>query len=385
MQFIVEKTLTNCEARASRIILPHGEVLTPVFMPVGTNSTVKTLTMKQLESTNTQIVLANAYHLYLRPGANVIQKAGGLNRWSNWKKPILTDSGGFQVFSHGRFGKSKITSDGVHFKDPWNGDEYFIGPEEAIAIQNNLGADIIMAFDDCPKLPSSHEELKASLERTHNWAIRSQKAHKKKDTQSLFLIVQGGNDQSLRQKSVEFISNLDPPGIAVGGISVGEAKEEIYKTTAHTLRKLPKDKPRYLMGVGTPEDLIFGILCGADMFDCVMPTRIARHGTFYTNEGRKIIKNAEYTEDFSPLDMVCKCYSCLNHTKAYIRHLFKTSEPTGPTLLSIHNIHFIVNLVSQIRESIINNTLNQFLNNYPLTPHKMIKQYLKLTPQETLQ
>ncbi len=376
MKFTLEKSDSTYNSRAGKLELPHGEVLTPVFMPVGTNSTVKTLTMKQVKSTGAQIILANAYHLYLRPGADLIEKAGGLHKWSNWKDPILTDSGGFQVFSHGRFGKSKITDDGVFFKDPWSGKEHFIGPEESINIQNKLGADIIMAFDDCPKLPSTIEELEASLDRTHKWAIRCQKAHKKEDIQALFLIIQGGSNEVLRKKSVEFISNLNPEGIAIGGVSVGEAKEDIYRITAHTLNKLPKDKPRYLMGVGTPEDLIFGILCGADMFDCVMPTRIARHGTFYTNEGRKIIKNAEFINDFSSLGKDCTCYSCLNHTKAYIRHLFKTNEPTGPTLLSIHNIYFLTNLVEKLRQSIINNTLGGFLNQCTLTPHEMIKRYL---------
>ena len=382
--FQIEKTLDEYLARAGKLSLPHGEVLTPVFMPVGTNSTVKTLTMDQLELTNSQIMLANAYHLYLKPGADLIEKAGGLHKWSNWNKPILTDSGGFQVFSHGRFGKSKITEDGVFFQDPYNGKEHFIGPDEAINIQNKLGADIIMAFDDCTHYPCTKEKLEESLNRTHNWAITSQNAHKKKDTQSLFLIVQGGTNEDLRQKSIDFISNLNPPGIAVGGVSVGEPKEDIYRIIAYTLSKLPKDKPRYLMGVGTPEDIIFGILCGADMFDCVMPTRIARHGTFYTKQGRKIIKNAEFIDDFSGLDKDCKCYSCKNHTKAYIRHLFKASEPTGPTLLSIHNIYFLVNLVSQIRESIVNNTLGKFLSEYPLTPNEMIKKFLRVM-QETLQ
>ena len=364
MKFTLEKSSTQYQARAGKLSLPHGDVLTPVFMPVGTNSTVKTLTVDQLESTGSQIMLANAYHLYLRPGPDLIQKTGGLHKWINWKKPILTDSGGFQVFSHGRFGKSKITDRGVFFKDPWSGKEHFIGPEESILIQNKLGADIIMAFDDCPKLPSTNEELELSLDRTHKWALRCIQVHKNLDRQSLFLIVQGGTNENLREKSIEFICNLDPEGIAIGGISVGEAKEEIYRITAFTLNRLPKDKPRYLMGIGTPEDLIFGILSGADMFDCVMPTRIARHGTFYTNEGRKIIKNAAFTDDFSPLDPECNCYSCINHTKAYIRHLFKASEPTGPTLLSIHNIQFLSNLVSEMRFSIINDSINTFLNKH---------------------
>lgn len=384
MKFTLEKSNFEYNARGGKLELPHGEVLTPVFMPVGTNSTVKTLTMEQVKSTSAQIILANAYHLYLRPGADLIEEAGGLHNWSNWNKPILTDSGGFQVFSHGRFGKSKITEDGVFFKDPWSGKEHFIGPEESMNIQNKLGADIIMAFDDCPKLPSTIQELESSLDRTHRWAVRCQKSHKKKDTQALFLIVQGGSNETLRQKSIDFISNLNPEGVAVGGVSVGEAKEEIYRITAYTLNKLPKDKPRYLMGIGTPEDLIFGILCGADMFDCVMPTRIARHGTFYTNEGRKIIKNAEFINDFSGLDKDCKCYTCLNHTKAYIRHLFKASEPTGPTLLSIHNIYFLTDLVNKLRQSITSNTLGDFLNKCTLTPHEMIKRYLPRIAEKTL-
>ena len=380
MKFTIEKNNLNYNARAGRLKLPHGEVLTPVFMPVGTNSTVKTLTMEQLEKTNAQIILANAYHLYLKPGPDLVEKAGGLNKWSNWKKPILTDSGGFQVFSHSRFGNSKVTDDGVFFKDPYSGKEHFIGPEKSIEIQNKLDADIIMAFDECLKLPSNYKDLEIALERTHLWAVRCQKAHKKND-QSLFLIVQGGTNEKLREESIDFIVNLNPPGIGIGGISVGEPKEDIYRIIAYTLNKLPKDKPRYLMGVGTPEDLIFGILSGADMFDCVMPTRIARHGTFYTNEGRKIIKNAEFIEDFSSLDKNCKCFTCLNHTKAYIRHLFKASEPTGPALLSIHNIYFLVNLVNNIRESILNNSLETFLKEYPLTPHEMIKKYLLVVPQ----
>ena len=376
MKFTIEKKDTKSKARAGKLMLPHGEVLTPVFMPVGTNSTVKTLTMKQLGETNAQIVLANAYHLYLRPGPELIEKAGGLHNWSNWKKPILTDSGGFQVFSHGRFGKSKITNDGVIFQDPAGGKEHFIGPEKSIEIQNKLGADIIMAFDDCPPLPCKEDDLLISLDRTHDWAIRSLKAHKRKNDQSLFLIVQGGTSERLRKKSAEFICELNPEGIAIGGVSVGEKKEEIYRITSYTLKNLPTNKPRYVMGVGTPEDIIFGILSGADMFDCVMPTRIARHGTFYTKNRRKIIKNAEYIEDFTKLDDNCTCYTCLNHTKAYIRHLFKVYEPTGQTLLSIHNIYFLIGLVNQIRDAITNDRLSEFLKDYPLVPKEMIKQYL---------
>lgn len=378
MKFTLEKVSRDFKARAAKLDLPHGKVMTPVFMPVGTNSTVKTLTMKQLEETGAQIMLSNAYHLYLRPGADLIEQAGGLNKWTNWSKPILTDSGGFQAFSHGRFGKSKVTDDGVLFQDHWNGTEHFLSPEVSMQIQNKLGADIIMAFDDCPRLPSSYEELEKSLERTHKWAERSMQAHKKNDTQSLFLIIQGGTNKELRQKSIDYITSLDPPGIALGGVSVGESRNEICQIIKFTIDKLPKNKPRYLMGVGTPEDLIFSILAGVDMFDCVMPTRIARHGTFYTNEGRKIIKNAEFKNDFGKLDKDCTCYSCLNHTNAYIRHLFKATEPTGPTLLSIHNVHFIVNLVSKIRNAILTDTLSEFLRNFPLTPWEMINKHLAI-------
>lgn len=385
MKFTLEKKSESFEARVGKLELPHGDVLTPVFMPVGTNSTVKTLTMDQVESTNAQIILSNAYHMYLRPGPDLIEKAGGLHKWANWNKPILTDSGGFQVFSHGRFGKSKVSDDGVLFKDPWSGKEHFIGPEKSIDIQNKLGADIIMAFDDCPPVPNTLENLEISLERTHNWAARCKKAHVKKDEQSLFLIVQGGTNETLRDKSIDFISNLNPEGIAIGGVSVGEAKEDICRITAYSFKKLPVNKPRYLMGVGTPEDIIFSILCGADMFDCVMPTRIARHGTFYTKEGRKIIKNSSFIEDFSNLDKDCNCYTCKNHTKAYIRHLFKASEPSGPALLSIHNIYFLIDLVNQIRKSILDNTLIEFLNSYPLTPHELIKQFIGTNLQKTLQ
>jgi queuine tRNA-ribosyltransferase len=384
VEFKIEEESKVFNSRAGRLSLPHGEVLTPVFMPVGTNSSVKTLTMDQLEKTGATIMLSNAYHLYLRPGTDVIEACGGLNKWSSWKKPILTDSGGFQVFSHSKFRKSKVTDDGVCFQDPWSGRSHSITPEEMVNVQNKLGADIIMAFDHCASLPNSFEDLEGSVHRTHNWAIRSIKAHKRQNDQSLFLIVQGGTSEVLRQKSIDFICNLESPGIAIGGVSVGEPKEDIARITAFTLSRLPKNKPRYLMGVGTPEDLIFGILSGGDMFDCVMPTRIARHGTFYTSQGRKIIKNAEFTSDFSNLDKNCNCYTCLNHTKAYIRHLFKVNESTGGTLLSIHNIHFLIDLVSQVREAITNDSLLEFLQKYPLTPREMIKQYLPHELQETL-
>lgn len=381
MKFTVEKSLPKYRVRAGKLELPHGNVHTPVFMPVGTTSTVKTLTMDQLNSTGAEIMLSNAYHLYLRPGPDLIAEAGGLHKWSNWKKPILTDSGGFQVFSHGRLGKTKKTDDGVHFEDTIGGRKHFISPEDSMEIQNKLGADIIMAFDDCPSLPCTDEELEESLDRTHRWAERCLKAHKRKDLQSLFLIVQGGSNEELRLKSLDFISSLDPPGIAIGGVSVGEAKEEIYRIVASTLKNAPENKPRYLMGVGTPEDLIFATLAGIDMFDCVMPTRIGRHGAYYSSEGRKIIKNSEFTNDFTALDHKCDCYTCKNHTRAYIRHLFKASEWTAATLLSIHNIYFLVNLMKEMRRSILDNTLEGFLLKYPFTPFDALKKYLNIDLQ----
>lgn len=377
MNFKLEKSLPNIFARAGKLELTHGEVLTPVFMPVGTTSTLKTLTMDQVKSTGAQIILNNAYHMYLRPGVDLIEKAGGLHKWSNWNKPILTDSGGFQVFSHGRFGKSKVTEDGVHFQNPYSGEKHFLSPEDVIGIENKLGADIIMAFDDCPSLPSTKEEIEKSVNRTHNWAIKCQKTHKRKD-QLLFLIAQGGTNEELRKKSIDFIANLDPPGIAIGGVSVGEQRDDIARIIAYSAPITPQNKPRYIMGIGTPEDLIFSILSGADMFDCVMPTRIARHGSFYTSTGRKIITNSEFYDDFSPLDKNCSCYSCKNHSKAYIRHLFKSNEISGATLLSIHNVYFLVNLVSDIRNAILNESLIDLLSKIPYTPFDMIKKYLNI-------
>ncbi len=357
--FKIIKSSTSTNARAGLFSTPHGIIETPIFMPVGTNSAVKMLTNEQILNANAQIILANSYHMYLRAGCSLIKKAGGLHNWMNFHKPILTDSGGFQVFSLSKL--RKITQEGVYFQDPKNGSKHFISPEISMQIQEDLGADIIMAFDECSPYPCSYEQAKKALDKTNKWLIRCIEAHKNYN-QALFPIVQGAFFEDLRIKSAEFVSQFDTPGYAIGGVSVGEPMEIKNQITKLTAPLLPFDKPRYLMGVGTPIDLIYGITYGIDMFDCVLPTRNARHGTFFTYEGNKIIKNKQFQEDFSPLDKKCNCYTCRNHTKAYIRHLYKTQEATAATLLSIHNIHFLINLAKDLRNSIIEGNFEQYSN-----------------------
>ncbi len=348
--FTILKTCPKTRARAGILHSPHGDIETPVFMPVGTNSAVKMMTNQHLSQSGAQIILANSYHLFLRPGHKLVEKAGGLHNWMNWHKPILTDSGGFQVFSLADL--RKITDEGVHFKDPKDGSSYFISPESSMEIQNALGADIIMAFDDCAPYPCEYDRAKQSMERTHQWLGRCFKAHKRED-QALFPIVQGSVYDDLRAESAKTISSFDAPGYAIGGVSVGEPTGLKNHIVDITVPLLPEEKPRYLMGVGTPEDLTAGVTGGIDMFDCVMPTRIARHGSFFTSNGRGNIKNKEFEQDFTPLDKKCNCYACENHTKAYIRHLFRVQEATGAILLSIHNITFLVNLMRETRKAIL--------------------------------
>lgn len=347
----------NNFARAGVFKTPHGIIKTPVFMPVGTNSTVKMLTMAQVLETGAQIILNNSYHMYLRAGCELIKKAGGLHAWQNWHKPILTDSGGFQIFSLSKL--RKITEEGVYFSDPKNGSKHFISPEISMQIQNDLGADIIMAFDECAPYPCDYEHAKAAMERTHRWLKRCFDAHKNPRT-ALFPIVQGAFFEDLRCEAANFVSNFDAAGYAIGGVSVGEPVDVKNKIVELTAPLLPDNKPRYLMGVGTPVDLINGVKFGVDMFDCVLATRNARHGTFFTYSGNKIIKNKEFEDDFTPLDEKCNCYACRNHTKAYIRHLYRTQEASAATLLSIHNIHFLVNLMKDIRESILDGNFEQY-------------------------
>jgi queuine tRNA-ribosyltransferase len=348
---------TQNQARAGTFHTPHGIVETPVFMPVGTHSTVKTLTFHQVEELNAKIVLGNAYHLYLRPGHKTIQAAGGLHGWTGWQKPILTDSGGFQVFSLGKI--RKITEAGVTFQDPVTGQTHFIGPEESMTIQNALGADIIMAFDECPPYPIDYELAKASMEMTHRWLERCMAAHQRKD-QALFPIVQGSTYEDLRSESVRFVTQFDAAGYAIGGVSVGESKEWVNQVVAYTAPLLPAEKPRYLMGVGTPQDLLDGIQNGIDMFDCVNPTRIARHGTFFRWSGQRNIKNAEFENLLEPLEEGCDCFTCQHHHVAYIRHLVKIKESTGATLLSIHNVRFLVRLAEEARAAIMTGTFESF-------------------------
>ncbi|MBU1019417.1 MAG: tRNA guanosine(34) transglycosylase Tgt [Patescibacteria group bacterium] len=352
-------------ARTGTLETPHGEIQTPVFMPVGTKANVKTVTGSQLEDLGAQIMLANTYHLFLRPGEKLIKKMGGLHKWSNWNKPILTDSGGFQVFSLKKF--NKITDEGVEFRSYLDGTKHFLTPEKAIKIQEDLGADIIMAFDECAPGKSSKRYAKDAMKRTHEWAVRCKKAHTKKD-QALFPIIQGVTYDDLRIESAKFISDLDLPGVAIGGLSVGESKEQMYHTLEIVEPHLPKEKPRYLMGVGTPEDLLEAVSRGIDMFDCVLPTRLGRHGAFWNHTGRHTITNKKFAQDSQPLDKKCTCYTCKNHSASYLRHLIIEKELLGMHLMTIHNLSFILQLMKDIRESIDKGTFNrfktQFFKNY---------------------
>ena len=344
-------------ARAGILTTPHGKILTPIFMPVGTNSAVKTLTSDQVRDTGAQIILANSYHLYLRAGTKLIKQFGGIHGWMNWNKPVLTDSGGFQVFSLSHL--RKITEDGVEFRDPKDGKKHFISPETSMEIQQDIGADIIMAFDECAPYPCDYETAKAAMERTHRWLDRCFEA-KTNPRQALFPIVQGAFFDDLRKESAGVISTYDTVGYAIGGVSVGEPADITNHFVEFTAPLLPPAKPRYLMGVGTPEDLLDGIKNGIDMFDCVLPTRNARHGSFFTWDGKKNIKNKAFWDDDKPLVEGCTCYACRNHSRAYIRHLFRCQEATAATLLSIHNIQFLVEFSQKCRQAILEDRFGDF-------------------------
>ncbi|MBS4534243.1 tRNA guanosine(34) transglycosylase Tgt [Clostridium sp. D2Q-14] len=348
----------NTKARLGKLHTPHGVIETPIFMPVGTKATVKAMTPEELKDMQTQIILSNTYHLYLRPGHKLIEEAGGLHKFMNWDKPILTDSGGFQVFSLGEL--RDITEKGVHFRSHIDGSKHFISPEKSIEIQNSLGSDIAMAFDECTPYPADKEYVKKSLERTTRWAKRCQEVHKKSDVQGIFGIVQGGMYRDLREQSVKEITDLDFPGYAVGGLSVGEPADLMYGVLDYTVPLLPKNKPRYLMGVGSPDYLFEAVIRGIDMADCVLPTRIARNGTVITSRGRLVVKNAKYAKDFSPLDPECNCYACKNYTRAYIRHLFKANEILGARLTTIHNLYFLIQLMENIRDAIKKDRLLEY-------------------------
>ena len=353
-------------ARYGILHTPHGDVETPMFMPVGTLATVKGISPEMLKEMHSQVILANTYHLWLRPGEDVIEKAGGLHKFMNYDGPMLTDSGGFQVFSLGK--TRKIEEEGVKFKSIIDGSALFLSPEKAIEIQNKLGADIIMSFDECAPYPSTYEYMKDSMERTLRWAKRGKEAHKNTDKQALFGIVQGGEYADLRERCAKELVKMDFPGYSIGGTSVGEPKDVMYKMVDDAVKWLPEDKPRYLMGVGNPIDLIECAIRGIDMYDCVLPTRVARHGAVMTSMGRININNEKYKYDYTPLDPNCDCYTCKNYTKSYIRHLHKCDEIFGKTLLSIHNVNFLLKLASDIRQAIKEDRLldfkEEFLDKY---------------------
>lgn len=347
----------NTNARLGTIETNYGVVNTPMFMPVGTRATVKTLTPEELYEMHSGVILANTYHLWLRPGADLIEKAGGLHKFMNYHGPILTDSGGFQVFSLAN--PKDISEEGVHFKSHIDGSNLFLTPEKSIEIQNKLDSDIAMSFDECPPASASYEYMKNSVERTLRWAKRGKEVFNNPN-QSLFGIVQGGEFEDQRKKSAIKTAEMDFDGYSIGGTSVGEPKDVMYKMISDATLYLPKDKPRYLMGVGEPIDLLEGVSRGIDMFDCVLPTRLARHGNCFTRNGRINIKNAKYKEDFTPIEDTCDCYTCKNFTKAYVRHLITSGEVNGGRLLSIHNIRFLIKEMEEIREAIRNDCFDEY-------------------------
>lgn len=356
------KTCKQSGARLGRLHTPHGIIDTPTFMPVGTQATVKTMSPEELKMMDAHIILSNTYHLFLRPGHEIVREAGGLHKFMNWDRPILTDSGGFQVFSLSKL--RKITEEGVQFRNHLNGDKLFISPEIAMEIQNALGPDLMMAFDECPPYPADYQYVKLSTERTSRWAERCLKAHARPHDQALFAIVQGGMFADLRKESAAQLTSMDFPGYAIGGLSVGESKELMYEVLDNTVPLLPTNKPRYLMGVGSPDALLEGSIRGVDMFDCVLPTRIARNGTVMTSEGRLVVKGAKLTRDFGPLDPNCSCYTCKNYSRAYLRHLLKADETFGIRLTTYHNLHFLLDLMRNVRQAIAEDRLLDFRDEF---------------------
>ncbi|MHB8928550.1 MAG: tRNA guanosine(34) transglycosylase Tgt [Bacillota bacterium] len=359
--FTVETRDKATAARTGVFRTPHGEVHTPAFMPVGTQGTVKAMSPDELKTVGAEIILANTYHLYLRPGHELVRRAGGLHRFMNWDRPILTDSGGYQVFSLSS--RRVIEEGGVTFRSHLDGSEHFLGPEEATAVQEALGADVIMAFDECVAYPSDHDYVKASAERTARWAARCKEAHERAmaqpgeageraSKQALFGIVQGGTDPGQRAWSARTTVGIGFPGYAVGGLSVGEPKPLMYELLEGTIPLLPDDRPRYLMGVGSPDALLEGVARGIDLFDCVLPTRLARHGTVMTWRGRVPVRDASYARDLGPLDPDCDCYVCRNYSRAYVRHLLKANEILGLRLTTWHNLHFLLSLMDRVRQAL---------------------------------
>ncbi len=371
IKYHLEKCDSKTKARLGKIETNYGTVETPMFMPVGTRATVKGLTPEQVKDCGAGIILSNTYHLWLRPGEDVVAKSGGLHKFMNYNGPILTDSGGFQVFSLAKNKAKDITEEGVHFKSHIDGKNLFLTPEKSIEIQNKLDSDIAMMFDECPPASASHEYLKNSVERTLRWAKRGKAVHKN-ENQSIFGIVQGGAYQDLRKFSAMETVKLDFDGYSIGGVANdGESKEDMYKAIDYSIPYLPDDKVRYLMGIGDPIDIIEGVIRGVDIFDCVLPTRIARHGQAFTHTGKINLNNAKYIEDFTPVDKECDCYTCKNYAKSYIRHLISTKESLGGTLLSIHNIRFLIRLTEELREAIKEDRVlayrEQFITKYTKT------------------
>ena len=360
-EFEVIKECKRTKARAGRFYTPHGVIETPVFMPVGTQATVKTMTPDELKENNAQIILGNTYHLYLRPGHELVKEAGGLHKFMNWDRPILTDSGGFQVFSLGEL--RKIKEEGVTFRSHLDGSKHLFSPERVMEIEEAIGADIAMAFDECTPYPADYNYAKNSMERTTRWLERCIKAHTRED-QALFGIIQGSMYKDLRTESAKAVTSFDLPGYAIGGLSVGEPAETMYEMLDINTDIMPINKPRYLMGVGAADNLVEGVKLGVDMFDCVLPTRIARNGTVMTKHGKLVVRNAEYAHDFRPLEEGCGCYACRNFTRAYIRHLIKSGEVLGIRLTTIHNIYFLTNLMKEIRTAILEDRYPEFITEF---------------------
>lgn len=359
MKFELDKS--DGFARRGRLVFERGTVETPAFMPVGTYGTVKAMTPEELQGLGAQIVLGNTFHLMLRPGTEIIKKHGDLHNFMHWQGPILTDSGGFQVWSLGKL--RKITEEGVKFNSPIDGSKVFMGPEESMQVQRDLGSDIVMIFDECTPYPAEEKEVRESMELSLRWAKRSKEAHGDNPS-ALFGIVQGGMYPELREISLNGLTDIGFDGYAIGGLSVGEPKEEMIKVLDHLKTQMPEDKPRYLMGVGTPEDIVEAVRRGVDMFDCVMPTRNARNGFLFTSKGMVRIRNAQYTDDTGPVDDECDCYTCKNYSRSYLRHLDKTKEILGSRLNTIHNLHYYQHVMAGLRDAIEKDELEKFVTEF---------------------
>ncbi len=363
-------TCKQSGARLGVLHTPHGDIPTPIYMPVGTQATVKAMTSREMEEIGARIILSNTYHLHLRPGEDIVQEAGGLHTFMDWHHPVLTDSGGFQVFSLA--GLRKITEEGAAFRSHLDGGKRFISPEKSMDIQQALGSDIAMAFDVCSPFPCDHRTAEEAMHRTHRWAERCKKHHTRED-QALFGIVQGAFYEDLRIESAKTLADMDFPGYGIGGLSVGEPKPVMYEMLEKIEPYMPKNKPRYLMGVGTPDCFLEGVLRGIDMFDCVLATRIARNGTCFTKHGRLVVRNAQYARDFTPIEEDCDCYACRHFTRAYVRHLLKAEEITGARLASIHNLRFLIHMMEEIRQAILEDRFldyrKAFYERYDMSRH----------------